>query len=70
MKSYRSYKNTAKEKNKRYILHPLAAKEKKSVNNQKFLQGGPDATRGSFYKKRPPWPPEAKGVEVWHYLET
>ena len=29
-----------------------------TTSNQKFLQGGPGG--GSFFKKRPPWPPEAK----------
>jgi len=27
---------------------------------QKFLQGGPDVSRGQFFQKAPPWPPEAR----------
>jgi hypothetical protein len=54
-------KEAAKEKNKRLFpdilsrlkeyFYPLAAKEKKSVNNQKLLQG---VQGGGFLEKSPP----------------
>ncbi|NIO86930.1 MAG: hypothetical protein GTN53_40475 [Candidatus Aminicenantes bacterium] len=61
-------KTAAKEKNKRLLLdilsrlkeyfYPLAAKEKKSLNNQKLLQGAmrlPPGRRRQNQKEEEPW---------------